>query len=193
MNDESSHEPRDRFYIARAEALNGYALMEKGLAFLFTTALNANPRYGTLIISKMINTRARNEVVQRIVDWETGNVCRLFTNPLFSMIASADGVRNKLVHWHVKERSEEEFVLIPTDVLSKSEAALTEQEIDAFNCLCVFIAAALGKFASEFNEATRDPALRGRFLQPLRYPPEPDDPLSRYYINSGGRPQSSRA
>lgn len=193
MGDDTSKIARDRFYVARAEALNWYASVEQGLAFMFATALATNPRYATLIISKMINTRARNEVVQRIVDWHTGKRFRAFTNSLFTIIGNADTQRNQLVHWRVKARDKGGFALIPADILSDSDDAMDESEIGALSHKCFFLAAVTGAMSRHMKDWASDPALHERFQQPLHYPPERGDLLFRYRIDSGVPPEPSLA
>lgn len=182
-----SEKLRDRFYIARAEALNNYALVEKGLTFLFATCLDANARYASLIISKMINTRARNEVVQKITDWHTLKKFRPFTNSLFKLIGEVDGERNQLVHWHVKDREDGTFVLVPSDMLSTSDATMDENAIDALTEKCLTLAAMLSLFCGHVKHPTH-PALHERFQQPLEYPLAPDDLLARWHTELLGQP-----
>ncbi|TXC68167.1 hypothetical protein FSZ31_10730 [Sphingorhabdus soli] len=174
------NDARDQFFIARAEALNAYALMEKGLTFLFARTLGTNPRYATLIISKINSARTRNEIVQRVTDDHTAKTFRPFTNSMFKMIGTVDELRNHLVHWHVGERNSE-LMLVPSDVLTKSEACMTENEIDALRAKCLFIANALSEFGNHLENWGASPALHERFLLPLVYPPEPDDPLGQMH------------
>lgn len=188
--DDSSEEARDQFYISRAEALNSYALLERALTILFAAQLGTAPNYATLIVSKIINTRARNEVIQKVVDHSTGKRFRPFTNSLFAQVAEADGLRNQLVHWHVEERDDGTFALCPTDILSTSDARMTEAEIDALNHHCLFLSGVTLVFSNHTRDWAKDPALHERFRLPLRYPPEPDDPLFRCDIIGSIRPLS---
>jgi hypothetical protein len=186
---EAPEDPRDIFYIARAETLNSYALLEQALALLFATTLRTEPSYASLIISKIINTRARNEVVQRIVDHATELRFRPFTNSLFVCIATVDSLRNQLVHWHVEEK-DGQFSLKPADILSQSQARMSEEEIDELGTKCLFLAAVTRSFSILLSDGREHfPASRERFQQPLVYPPGRDDPLFRYHISSGVPPE----
>ncbi|MEJ7776855.1 MAG: hypothetical protein WKF52_05620 [Sphingomicrobium sp.] len=190
-----SHSPRktrDHFNTARAEALNAYALLEKGLALLFATALSTDPRYATLTISKIINTRARNEVVQRVVNMSTVNAFKAFTNSLFVLIGQCDSERNKLVHWYVEEKHGQ-IALRPTDLLTKSDDRMTADDINALWAKCLFLCQLVSKFDAHQSNWAHDPALHERFLQPLRYPPEPDDPLFPSYKDIVALPRPLQA
>jgi hypothetical protein len=180
------NDARDQFYIARAETLNAYALIEKGLALLFAQNLGTNPGYATLIISKINSAHTRNEIVQRVVDDRTAKTFRPFTNSLFSLIGSVDRLRNQLVHWHISER-DAEIVLVPTDMLTKSDANMTENDVDALGVKCIFIARTLGTFSGHLDDWSASPELHERFLQPLVYLPEPDDPLGPKHATPLGR------
>ena len=187
--DDNSEDLRDQFYIARAEALNSYALMEQSLSFLFASRLGTAPQYATLIVSKIVNTRARNEVIQRIVDDSSARLFRPFTNSLFTQIGKADGLRNQLVHWHVEEK-EGRFQLKPADLLTTSDARMSEDEIVDLGRQCIFLSAVMMVFRAHLDE-WKSPSLHARFQQPLRYPPEPDDPLSQIGKEPPAQPSTS--
>jgi hypothetical protein len=176
----SRSKARDQFNIARAEALNAYAMLEKGLAFIFAKCSGGDVRISTLVMSKIVNTRARNEIVQRAVDMRTVNTFKTFTNSLFALIGQIDGERNKLVHWHVDEKGNE-LALRPTNLLSDSEDRMTENDIDNLWTKALFLARVIGLLDTHMADWGNDPALHERFLQPLRYPPEPDDRLFQSY------------
>jgi hypothetical protein len=173
----SEEEARDSFYISRAEVINAYNLMEQGLTLLFATVLGTNARYATLIISKIINTRARNEVVQNIVDHRTQKRFRVFTNSLFSEIATIDRLRNQIVHWRVDVQTGE-YLLRPANIMSDSPERISESDLDEVWGRATYLAGALKLFNDFIQGDLPDPAWLDRFSRPLTHPPEPDDLLN---------------
>jgi hypothetical protein len=187
-----SNKLRDQFYIARAEALNAYALLEKSLALLFSKVLETDPRYATLIISKIVNTRARNEIVQRVIDMHTVGTFKAFTNSLFARITEADSERNKLVHWHVDIHSDP-LSLRPTNFLSATEDRMSEAKIEGLWKKAMYLASVVNEFDTHLQDWARDPTLHEKYLRPLCYPPEPDAPQFQFYIDIERPPRSSQA
>ena len=175
---ESSEDKHNSFYIARSEALNAYNLVEQGLAIVFARMLGTETRFATLIISKIINTRARNEVVQRVIDDRTKKEFRPFTNSLFTEIADVDSIRNQLVHWRVDVMTGD-YTLRPADLMSDSDARLHEADIDELVKKCLFLAETIHFFDGFIQNEVPDQTWRDRFSQPLKYPPERDDLLFR--------------
>jgi hypothetical protein len=191
--DDPYEKQRDQFYIARAEALNSYNLLEQGLAIIFAQLLSEHKNFGTLIISKMVNTRARNEVVQKVIDYKTGKRFRPFTNSFFVLVGETDLKRHQVVHWHLGDDGDGVFYLRPTDLLSESQERLTEDDLDELTGKCIFLASAINQFSHHIPDWSRSPAWHERFLQPLKYPPEPDDPLYRFRIGGEGPFEASLA
>lgn len=172
------------FHIARAEALDAYNLLEQGLGITLAQLLSEHPKFGSLVMSKMINTRARNEVVQKVIDHKSGKAFRPFTNSLFAEIATVDLKRNQLVHWHQNLLGDDGLYLRPTDFMSDSADKMTKEDMIEMGKKCAFLSRALLLLRAHMRDTSRYPTLRERFAEPLRYPPEPDDLLSHYPIDS---------
>lgn len=171
---DASKKARKVFNVARALALDSYAHLEAALGLLFASTLGTKPPYATFILSKIVNARARNEVVQRIVDLRTAKSFRLFTNSLFGHISEVDHLRNQLVHWRVQQSKAGNFVLKPTDMLSDSTVAMDKAAIDALSYKCLFLVQVITTFSRHLGKP-KDSALEKRFKQPLQCPPERED------------------
>ena len=81
-----------RFHIARAEAIESHAGLEQALLHLFTALLNF--RYGDamLILTRVVSTRKRNEIISSIITNRLGDQSKRFNRSLFKEIVKADQI-----------------------------------------------------------------------------------------------------
>jgi len=180
-----SLDARNKFSIARAEALLGYTYIERALSLLFASILGTRARYATLIISKILNTRARNELVQKIADDVTQKKFRTFTNSLFREISDLDGKRNMLVHWLIEVREDGVSVLRHPDPFGGSNVEMTERQLWELASKASFLVSVINMFREYITKPEKGDALRNIFLQPLSCPPEPHHPLYQMRRDNG--------
>lgn len=192
MNDASR--ARDEFNIARAEAIDAYAELERSLMFLLSLMIGGKQHHSSIILSRLHNTRSRNVIIQKIVDNDTNKKYRLFTNSAFKMVSEADEFRNHLVHWHMIQMNtidrstsgEKYYALIPTGPLTGKFPRIYKKEIDDFRVKTKFLALQLNNFETFLNPEIPlsddwPQPLRDIFLQALSYPPQAGHPQYRNY------------
>jgi hypothetical protein len=173
---------RAKFFILRSEAIDAYANLEKGLSLLFARSLRTKQKYGTLIVSRIVNTRARNQIIQAVIDDVTNEQLKTFTNSLFKLIGEADSARNHVVHWHVVQKNSGEIVLKTPDVFRGYPFEDSGEEVDDrglsdFRWKSLFLTAAISLLQTYVSASEARASLPDIFQRPLSYPPAPDHPL----------------
>lgn len=115
--EEARREALQEFHIARSEALNTYAELERHMAFTFDLLLGTDSRKAFCVFSSVLNTRARLKMLQQLVKLTypgtTDDPTKYddFIVGFSEGVGKLDGFRNKLVHWIIEgnHRGEEAF------------------------------------------------------------------------------------
>ncbi|MGH2362173.1 MAG: hypothetical protein ACRDGM_16725 [bacterium] len=184
---------RQGFMNARAEAIEDYGELERGLASLFAGMIGTSERIGHLIFFRMVNTRSRLAVMEELVRVKTPE-SRAFFSSLSKLIGQCDTDRNKVIHWGVMQKAtirgngriDSEIVLSNTTSPPGEGGEFSVEEMDQFAEKCFFVGRNAHEFARiRFPQPTvkythwgdeREAWLQ-TFRGPITHPPSADHPL----------------
>jgi len=206
MADQSADQnEHDDMLVARAKALEEYALLESSLARLFTSLLGTSDQKGSIVFFAMgAGSRARilRSLLEALhkkqydVHWygEAGSPGTPRTGGLFTLIHQLDSERNKIVHWHPVQKVEllgdgnnkSSLELMPPHFWNRAPKAtpIAAQMLIDFKKKANFVYRSISMFY-----VNTDAQFRGRFgedvrtiwldilARPVLYPPPATHPI----------------
>lgn len=202
--DEFSRIHREKYLAlctARGIAMNAYAGIEQHLAALLATFGQMPEDVAFTILYRIVNSRSRLEILDKLKKRKIGGEYALFWNSLIAEIKKIDQRRNELAHWHADVQLESGYrpnvsrvVLKPPSYGYGGEAELTIEKCEDFAHHCAIIADTMNMFwaAMEKRPPPTD-ALLDIFQRPIVYPLLEGDPLSLTLEKLYSPPRSSQA
>jgi hypothetical protein len=197
----------------RGRAIEAYSHLEQYLARLLASLLGTTGTVAGVVFFQIVNTRARNEIIDSLFRLKFGANHNLFRNSLNKFLAELDGVRNRVVHWvskgerHVGESGTTEAIYLvkPNIWLSTDDSIkVSFDDIEDFIAKCRFLMSTVSAFQRvilkeyRFGDATlpaqpeeHDDAWLDIFQRAVVYPPPHTHPLSPNYKKPGTPPPTS--
>jgi hypothetical protein len=181
-----------KLQLARAEAIQSYADLEQALCALFSYVSDTNPQVAGTIYFKITNSRARSDILAKLLRMKHKDTYNLFFNSLNKMIGEIDGKRNSVIHWHMLGIGDSgrrgqprfrEMVLLPPNfwTIDENTPSYNISSLNQFKTQCDYLAWATNSFVNKLNRReVLGVASPDIFQQPLNYPPPPpDSPLAQ--------------
>jgi hypothetical protein len=190
----------DEFRIARALSIEAYARIESSFTVLLATLLDTKHDIASIIFFEIVNTRARNKIIQSLITRVHGERFNTYWNGqkgqpdkpnkpgLFSLIQQIDEERNQIVHWHPTGNSsstgEKWEDLRPAYYWARKPnvGPINTSALNRFIQKANFVYRSVDAFwrfikkPMFFSEVERD-AWSHIFEQPVLYPPPSEHPL----------------
>lgn len=186
--------------IARAKALEEYALLESALAQLLSTLLGTTAQKASIVFFAIFNSRSRNQILETLLEvahknqydtyWygEPGSLGKPKTGGLFTLIHQLNEERNRIVHWHPVQKidgGKSSFELMPPKFWHRgpARASITVDTLTEFKNKANFVYRSVNMFylftTPEFSvpDDARD-TWRDIFGRPAIYPPSNTHPLA---------------
>lgn len=182
-----------KLQLARAKAMDGYAMLEQGLCGVFARAGDMRDEVAGVVFYRLTNTRSRLAIIDKLVRIKLGKddaKHRPFVNSVIKAVKALDQTRNEVAHWHPavhiyadpdETHTAYEVELMPpnfwgwdSNTPSHSDATLT-----AFADECDAYARALNLFAEVLRGERQLPPSLDIFREPLVYPLPAGHPLAR--------------
>lgn len=85
---------------ARGKAINAYAGLETSLCTLMGALIGTTPDVAAVIFYKIVNTGARNEILNKLMKKRHGDTYRVWWSSFMKAVGQLTNVRNEIVHWH---------------------------------------------------------------------------------------------
>lgn len=216
MADQPPQSPHDKLLIARAKAIQAYAVLEQSLGKLFAYLLGVPEDYAGIVFFRITSARNRNQIVEHLLDkkfesaydayWHglPGSPGNPKTGGLLSIIRQLDDTRNQVVHWQTMTSvggAEQTSYLIRPNLWEyiTDRQSLTIAQIDEFSAKTDFAARSVNIFwwysdpnfisRSGLSEADAQPWL-DIIRRPCTYPISNTHPLSPNYVEQPSPPQS---
>jgi hypothetical protein len=178
---------RQRFLLARAEAIDKYASLEHWLCSLFASLTKLDHSDAAIIFYRIGNARSRNAIIQELLDRQFGEIYHVYWRSMFKFIRKIDMKRNEIVHWHMGGNSADEHIAAALRPPGKSffldpqTASRTHDDLTDFMARTQFAATSiccfgLLKWGGLDDDKT---AWREVFFRPITYPPPESHPLFR--------------
>ncbi len=177
-----------KLQIARAKAIQSYADLEQALCELFSYLSDTNPQVAGTIYFKITASRARSDILAKLLRMKHKDTYNLFFNSLIKMVAEIDGERNNIIHWHIQgigdrgKRGQprfQEMVLLPPNfwTIDENTPAYKLSRLGEFKIKCDFLAKATKGFVDKLNRRVAlGVASPDIYRQPLEHPPLPPLP-----------------
>jgi hypothetical protein len=177
----------------RAKAIQAYAHLEQALCRLFALVAETNIEIAAIIFFKITNSQARNDIIQKLFQKQFKDEYNLFRNSLFKNMRPIDTKRNEIVHWNAVRTSTQNANggltyelslkpptfwtnLIDTPQLLDADFATFHEECRLYSLIISMFVATIRGYAGPMTDAELT-TWQKIFLQPLIYPPPPDNPL----------------
>ncbi|WP_339757781.1 hypothetical protein [uncultured Hoeflea sp.] len=189
------------FLILRAKAIDEYAQLEQAMAFLFAALARTERDVASLIFFRITNASSRNRIIEDLIKRRFGDACNHFwfgipkthhKKGLMNLIQGLDGLRNEIVHWHIKtsintDMGSRALSLTPPNFWSGSNAEpKSDSHLIEFIFKADFTSRAVNMFTAHHMEASAtsfpipiDDTWREIYQRPCTYPPENTHPLFR--------------
>ncbi len=180
---ESSRKLRQEFQIARATAIEEYALLEHCLSILFAKLLGATPQKANVVFFRITNTFSRNKIFEALLAQTLGTKFLPFwfgkdhISGLLGLIRQLDSRRNEIIHWHLTTGGSAEIYLEPPNFWARKPETptISVAELKAFAAKARFVNSLIMtfmKFALGLFSHSDDPGpWLEIFEQPIPYPP----------------------
>lgn len=180
-----------RFKMARADAIDAYSGLEIAFARLFAVVLGTKPDLAGVVLFRVGNSRARNNMIEQLIKRKYGSKHNSYWNSVFKLVGQLDHTRNEIVHWTINvlpnfnrsgKLTSATVLLVPPNIWDRrrGKQKLTERDLKAFALKCEFAEAAVWSFVM-FALAPRNRKRRAVWLnifqQPLVYPPPEAHPI----------------
>lgn len=199
----------DEFWSVRGKAIQAYASLEQSLCLVFCVVADLRRDIAGIIFFKIVNTPARNTILEDLIKKKFGAKFNPFWNSTFSELQKLDSKRNEIVHWNAINNvgtdgageMKTEIILRPPKTWGFDPTAptLKTQDLRDFMAKCDFYTQACnGFFATMKKPEAGDFALSDAqlkpwldiFQQPLVYPPPDTHLLSPNFKGLQIPPQS---
>jgi hypothetical protein len=181
-----------RLKLARAEAIQSYAELEQSLCELFSYLSDTNPAVAGTIYFKITNSRARSDILKKLMNMKHKTTYNLFFNSLIKMVGTIDGKRNEIIHWNMLGLGDSsptgkpifrEMALMPPNywTIDANTPSYTLDHLAEFTALCGFLAKTTKGFVDKLNRReVLGVASPDIYRQPLSHPhPLSDVPSSQ--------------
>ena len=201
-----------RLQVARALAIEEYSKLEAALARLLAVLLGTTLAKASIVFFGLLNTRARNEVIEALVTATHGDRYKAYWNGqagsrsaprvsgLLALIRQLDDERNRIVHWQTVQNvgrnpdgspNTFEQLMKPDFWFREPHAAPTAiqvEDLEAFIRKADFVTRSVVMFGG-FTADDRFPedakaTWSQIFQEPVPYPPSDAHPLSPNYGRS---------
>jgi hypothetical protein len=191
--------------IARAQAIQAYANLEQSLCQLFAFLLGVDMAAAGLIFFRIVNTRARNKIIEGLLEMKYEAKYDKFWNSVFKLLRKTDERRNEIVHWHgmfdaYVQEGREGYILRsslapPNFWGGVSTRRIEPNDMHEFCDQCDFLIRCAGAFEVTMKDGRFSdvPSLIDIFQQPAPYPPPDSHPLSPTYKAPESPPPPSHA
>jgi hypothetical protein len=187
----------DEFWAIRGKAVQSYANLEQSLCTLFSALAGVATRHiGAVIFFKIVNTSARNSIIEKLFKLKFPVGFNLFRNSLLEALPAIDQGRNEIVHWSALNIvglddagvTSATIVLKPAaqvwgadhNIPQKTKAQIIEfmDKADFYSRLVNMFYFITFDRAPHMGQEIKQ-TWYGIFSQPIIYPPPADHPLSR--------------
>ena len=183
-------EAYDQLRIARAEAIQFYAGLERALCSLLANFLEASPDTAATLFYRNANANSRNEILLRLFEKRYGNSeYAAFWKSAINRIGGLDRRRNEIVHWQEAEFEDAGKIrvqLIAGNLWDRTpnSGSLGIEELKDFTAECDFVTKSLNMFDVLLNGALEKSAVSTEpwhdiCQKPMIYPPPDGHPLSK--------------
>jgi hypothetical protein len=203
-----------KLQIARANALEAYARLERALAILLGVLLGGAAMFpkANAIFFNMTSARNRNKAIKKLLELEHGNKYNIYWHGdgkpggirgLFKLINQLDQSRNEIIHWTVSR------TIFTTDLDAPMEKLIPNEffyrpgsriiligDMNDFTNKANFVSGSVLAFA--FNTSKEFPIPDNArapwlpiFQLPVSYPPPSNHPLSPSGKAPGTQPPTS--
>jgi hypothetical protein len=186
----------DPIWEIRGKAIEQYAQLEQALFLMFCGLSGMDVKTGGTIFFRIVNTRARNTVIENLFRNKFSEQMKLFRNSLIRDIGILDKDRNSIVHWHMISPIDVgsdggltvRMQLEPPTYWERDEntPCYSSNDIIVFIDKCKFYARVITTFvminlpastiAHNMSEEIMRP-WRDIFQQAIAYPPRVDHPI----------------
>jgi hypothetical protein len=185
------HEPKRQFFLARACAIEAYALVENSLVSLYAHLMGVPADVAGVSFFRINNSRARLAILERLLKKKHGATHNFFWNSLVkNHLRPLDDLRNQVVHWIVMtnlEYNDQEVrigghTLHPPNYWDRTENTpnMSEEELYDFSLKSYFLFRLVAEFVRFLaGREQMPPAWQQIFQQPVAYPPPDIHPLAR--------------
>jgi hypothetical protein len=177
-----------KLLVARGQAIDAYAGLEKSLSFLLATFAETSLSIASVILFR-IGAHPRNLILDELRSTRFGDQYENYYVSLMKLIRQLDQARNQIIHWHTT-------ISLSTDTASvglsrpstwfefKDTAPLTINEINQFTIKCSFVSRSINLFVPLLQGTLqKDPNAHATWHEicqkPIIYPPPKDHPLYR--------------
>lgn len=92
-------DPRVTMTLARGFAIGAYAGLEQSMCLAITELAGMDRDVGTLFFYRMVNSRSRTVVLEKLLNRRFKRDFNLFRNSILKRIGVLDAKRNGIVHW----------------------------------------------------------------------------------------------
>lgn len=173
--------------IARADAIEAYAWVERELCSAFAYLAGTDDRVAGTIFFRLNNARTRRVMLNKMMRLKHGDDRRLFFNSLIKRLNEVDDTRNQIVHWimivnvynHNGQFVGVDSHLAPPDFWSWDENTpnLKAPDLLDFSARCRVIALAISQLVGRYRGRIPADALPDITLEPLAFPLPDNHPL----------------
>lgn len=185
---------RDDLDLARGRALSQYAHLESQLSSLFSQGFETHAPglvhhnravHAVFVFYKIVNTRSRNQILQKVVEDRLKSSSSTFRKTLFKQMAETDEFRNKLAHWTVNgalgtDGQQRHFLVRGPYGIVKDHLGTTDLDswVIRMRFLFYLFSFVTSKIIGLHPEwAQPRAAFEEILLRPIIYPPLPDHPI----------------
>lgn len=197
-----SKRDKNAFALARAKAINTYAMVETSMAQLFEYLLQAESRKSYFVFSRLISPRSKRECLTELMGLTYGDKFKEFFPTLMKRVGELDGPRNEIVHWIHKyairgtdfDPSEDDFLVDHPNIFSGDKVKI--KDLRDFTEKCDFLRQVIFYFCIYLKLGQRpdEPGSTwpGIFQKRCSYPPPTDHPLILMNKKRADPPSPSR-
>jgi hypothetical protein len=189
------------FLLARAQAIDAYAQVERWLNFLFSNLLGTPHDIGGIVFFRITNSSSRLAIIDSLFEKRHGNRFEGYWSGLpntpnrrglVTLVRQLDTRRNEIVHWHTVNYIETDGQLRNSNLFLQKpnfwgffsdSQSITVEEMEAFISKADFTSRSIMMLVLYISgQLDQVPETKQQwhnvFLQPCLYPPSGDHPLS---------------
>jgi hypothetical protein len=184
----------NRFWAARAIAIQSYASLEQALGELFAGLGEIRPEIAGVIFFKITSAQVRDAIIDKLFQLKFASGFNLFRNSLIKALRPLSNERNEIVHWNVINsitrhddgRMTGTLLLEPPALWRERPSVKTWsiESLRSYKVKCDFFKTIVGMFTTivvhrrEFHGRSESwhNAWRDIFQVAITYPPPADHP-----------------
>ena len=175
------------FMVARATAIEQYAMVEHSLARLFAYLMGTSQELASVPFFKMNNARARLIMLEQLLKKKHGSTYNIFWNSLVKHLRPIDDKRNSIVHWVVAQsltRSNKPYYFLVGNNwphVNQEADGIYRDDLYDYILQCYFFFNLIYNFHWVISGSPKkiDPSWPEICQQPIVYPPPEHHPLYR--------------